>query len=87
MRPVHVQVGLDGGATQDAVEWWAGLVAASREAIAGAGADPDGLHAIAITGQWGSSVPVAPTAGPSARFSSGRTRAPATSCARSSADH
>ena len=58
MRPVHVQVGLDGGATQDAVEWWSGLVAASREAIAGAGADPDGLHAIAITGQWGSSVPV-----------------------------
>ncbi len=58
MRPVHVQVGLDGGATQDAVEWWSGLVEASREAIAGAGADHDGLHAVAITGQWGSSVPV-----------------------------
>ena len=58
MRPVHVQVGLDGGATQDAVEWWSGLVEAAREAIAGAGADRDGLHAVAITGQWGSSVPV-----------------------------
>ena len=58
MRPVHVQVGLDGAATQDAVEWWSGLVEATREAIAGAGADRDGLHAVAITGQWGSSVPV-----------------------------
>jgi len=58
LRPVHVRVGLDGAATQDAVEWWSGLLEASREAIAGAGADRDGLHAIAITGQWGSSVPV-----------------------------
>ncbi|MGD0998506.1 MAG: FGGY-family carbohydrate kinase [Thermoleophilia bacterium] len=58
MRPVHVRIGLDGAATQDAVEWWAGLGEAAREAIAEAGADRDELHAVAITGQWASSVPV-----------------------------
>ncbi len=58
MRPVHNYVGLDGSATQDAVEWWTGLLEAGREAIAGAGADRDALHAVAITGQWASSVPV-----------------------------
>lgn len=58
MRPVHVHVGLDGAATQDATEWWAELREAAREAIDGAGADREALHAVAITGQWGSSVPV-----------------------------
>jgi xylulokinase len=58
MRPVHAYIGLDGAATQDATEWWAGLREAAREAIAGAGADGDALHAVAITGQFGSSVPV-----------------------------
>ncbi len=58
MRPVHVNIGLDGAATQDAGEWWTGLREAAREAIAGAGADRDELHAVAITGQWASSVPV-----------------------------
>ena len=58
MRPVRLSVGLDGTATQDATEWWSGLLAAAREAIDGAGADRDELHAVAITGQWGSSVPV-----------------------------
>ena len=38
-RPVRTRIGLDGAATQDAVEWWTGLLAAAREAIAGAGAD------------------------------------------------
>ena len=58
MRPVHVNIGLDGAATQDAGEWWTGLREAAREAIEGAGADRDELHAVAITGQWASSVPV-----------------------------
>ena len=40
------------------VEWWTGLRAAAREAIAGAGADGAQLHVVAITGQYGSSVPV-----------------------------
>ena len=51
-RSVHVHIGLDGAATQDAVEWWTTLREAAREAIAAAGADRDALHAIAITGQW-----------------------------------
>ncbi len=42
MRPVRAHVGLDGAATQDAVEWWAGLREAAREAIDGADADRDG---------------------------------------------
>jgi xylulokinase len=58
MRPVRVRIGLDGAATQDATEWWGGVVAATQEAIEAAGADPAQLHAVAITGQWGSSVPV-----------------------------
>ena len=58
MRPVHLYVGLDGAATQNATEWWAELREAAREAITGAEADGDQLHAVAITGQWGSSVPV-----------------------------
>ncbi len=58
MRPVRVHIGLDGAATQDATEWWGGLVDATREAIDAAGADPSALHAVGITGQWGSSVPV-----------------------------
>ncbi|MFN8147775.1 MAG: FGGY-family carbohydrate kinase [Candidatus Nanopelagicales bacterium] len=58
MRPVRVHIGLDGAATQDATEWWGGLVEATREAIDAAGADPAALHAVGITGQWGSSVPV-----------------------------
>ena len=53
-----MHVGLDGAATQDAVEWWTELREAAREAIAGADADRDELHAVAITGQWASSVPV-----------------------------
>ena len=57
-RPVRTRIGLDGAATQDAVEWWTGLLAASCEAIAGADADGAHLHVVAITGQYGSSVPV-----------------------------
>jgi xylulokinase len=58
MRPVHVYIGLDGAATQNATEWWAELREAAREAIEGADADREALHAVAITGQWASSVPV-----------------------------
>ncbi len=57
-RPVAVYVGLDGAATQDATEWWGCVVAAAREVIARANVDSNELHAIAITGQWGSTVPV-----------------------------
>ncbi len=57
--PVSVTIGADGTATQDAVEWDTGLRAAIDEAIANAGADRQRCSAIAITGQWGSTVPVA----------------------------
>jgi xylulokinase len=57
-RPVHVRVGLDGAVTQDAVEWWDTLLEAADEAIAAAGADGAQLHAVGVTGQFASSVPV-----------------------------
>jgi xylulokinase len=57
-RPVSVHVGLDGAATQDAVEWWDALLAAAAEVVSESGADGAALHAVAITGQWGSTVPV-----------------------------
>lgn len=55
-HPVSVTIGRDGTATQDAIEWEVAL----RDAIATAtaGVDPQGLDAIGITGQWGSTVPV-----------------------------
>ncbi len=58
LRAVHQTVNLDGEASQDADEWWSTLQEACREAIGAASADPDALHAVAITGQFGSTVPV-----------------------------
>ncbi|HSN06543.1 MAG TPA: carbohydrate kinase, partial [Candidatus Angelobacter sp.] len=45
LRAVSVHVGLDGSATQDAAEWWVRLLEAAREAVEGAEADRDALHA------------------------------------------
>lgn len=58
LRPVSVHIGLDGSATQDATEWWERLLEAVREVVEESQADRDALHAIAITGQWASTVPV-----------------------------
>ena len=58
VRDVSVHIGLDGAATQDAHEWWAQLLVAAAEAIEFSGVDREALHAVAITGQWGSTVPV-----------------------------
>ncbi len=58
VREVAVHIGLDGAATQDADEWWTQLVSAAREAITASGVARAGLHAVAITGQWGTTVPV-----------------------------
>lgn len=54
--PVSVHHGRDGTATQDAIEWEVAL----REAVSRVTADvpADGLVAVGITGQWGSTVPV-----------------------------
>jgi xylulokinase len=57
-RPVSVDVGLDGRATQDASQWWDGVLAAARDAIEQSHVAPADLHSIGITGQWGSTVPV-----------------------------
>lgn len=54
-RPVDVQIGLDGEATQDANQWWSAVGECVHEITAAAGANPT---VIAITGQWGSTVPV-----------------------------
>ncbi len=59
IRPVRTHVGLDGAATQDAAEWWAATCDAAREVVDTSGADRDALHAVAITAQFGSTVPVA----------------------------
>ena len=58
LRPVSVHVGLDGAATQDAAEWWLRVLEAVREVVEDSGVDRDALHAVAITGQWASTVPV-----------------------------
>ena len=57
--PVAVTIGADGTATQDATEWDLAVRAAIAQAVDDAGADPTLCSAIAITGQWGSTVPVA----------------------------
>ncbi len=58
VRAVHQNVALDGEASQDADEWWDTLLDGAHEAVEASGADPDALHAVAITGQYGSTVPV-----------------------------
>ena len=57
LRGVSVNVGTDGTATQDAAEWRSTLTAAVREVAVAMAGEP--LVSIGITGQWGSSVPVA----------------------------
>lgn len=55
-RPVSVQIGRDGTATQDADEWRVALYAAIAEVTSQV--DAAELDAIGITGQWASTVPV-----------------------------
>lgn len=55
-RPVAVDIGTDGRATQDAHEWWPAVVDCVREVTAQMGAER--ATAVGITGQWGSTVPV-----------------------------
>jgi xylulokinase len=61
-RAVSVDIGLDGTATQDAVEWSTALsdavAEATARAIADSGIELAQLRAVGITGQWGSTVPV-----------------------------
>lgn len=57
-RPCDVHIGTDGAATQDADQWWTGLVEGVREVVAKGDLGGSRLHAVGITGQWGSTVPV-----------------------------
>ncbi len=56
LRPVSVDIRLDGTATQDATEWEVALRAAIADVAEHV--DPAEVEAIGITGQWGSTVPV-----------------------------
>ena len=74
-KPVSVYVGLDGTATQDAIEWEVALRAAVAEIVADV--QYEELVAIGITGQWSSTVPVGPQdepAGPVILWSDTRSR-------------
>lgn len=55
-RAVAVDIGVDGRATQDATQWWQTLGEAIRDVTSAMPAQQP--SAIAITGQWGSTVPV-----------------------------
>lgn len=55
-RAVAVDIGVDGRATQDATQWWQTLGEAIGDVTSAMA--PRQPFAIAITGQWGSTVPV-----------------------------
>lgn len=52
-----------GGAVQDPEEWWSRITDGVAEVLA-AGVDPGELLGVGITGQWGSTVPVAADGSP-----------------------
>lgn len=58
LRGVSVDIGADGRATQNAVEWEERLTEAVADLLAQDPVDGGSLHAVAVTGQWGSTVPV-----------------------------
>jgi xylulokinase len=57
-HPVSTRRGADGSATQDADEWWRLVCDGTRKALAETGADGEHVVAVAVTGQWASTVPV-----------------------------
>jgi xylulokinase len=54
----------DGGAEQDADEWWALVAAAVRRGLAAGACRASQIVAVSITGQWASTVPVDPDGKP-----------------------
>jgi xylulokinase len=48
----------DGGAEQDAVHWWDTVLNLARKALDSGACDPRTVVAVAVTGQWCSTVPV-----------------------------
>ncbi|MEI2825677.1 MAG: FGGY-family carbohydrate kinase [Dermatophilaceae bacterium] len=57
-RPVETNRSEEGRATQDADLWWHLVVELTREGLSAPGIDPATVAAVAVTGQWGSTVPV-----------------------------
>ena len=57
-RPVATRWGTGGAATQDAEEWWRLVVDGTRRGLADTGVAGDEIVAVAVTGQWASTVPV-----------------------------
>jgi xylulokinase len=56
--PVETRRLPDGGAVQDAAEWWDLILDAARRALASGTVDPSQIEAVSCTGQWASTVPV-----------------------------
>jgi xylulokinase len=62
--PVATRLTPDGGATQDADEWWERIVALTRDALHAGVVERDAVVAVSITGQYASTVPVDGTGAP-----------------------
>jgi len=58
VHPVTTHFGAHGAATQDAAEWWTLIVAASKQLLESLGASRHSVRAVAVTGQYASTVPV-----------------------------
>lgn len=56
--PVETHRGPGGAATQDAAEWWRLVADGARTGLAHSGVDGSQVVAVAVTGQWASTVPV-----------------------------
>ena len=56
--PVDTRRTPDGGATQDAEQWWQLICASARRAIGSGTVPADRIVAVSCTGQWASTVPV-----------------------------
>ncbi len=57
-HPLHTVVGADGAAEQDANEWWRLVSLSSRRLVERQGVTPGRVRAVAVTGQYASTVPV-----------------------------
>jgi xylulokinase len=56
--PVETHLLPNGGAVQDAAEWWELIADATRRAMASGVIEPGQVEAVSCTGQWSSTVPV-----------------------------
>lgn len=57
-EPVTLTLTADGGAEQDADEWWRAVVAAARRALSDSQVPPEQVVGIGCTAQWAGTVPV-----------------------------